>query len=95
MTDKSICAFNWCIYYFNGELSFNEVCCFVINEFSRANIIVIEKDKEIIKIRLPIAYTYAAVVKKLEKKCHYQTLVNINFEEEREIITSKCVTQFD
>lgn len=97
MTDKfenSISAFNWQIYYFgpplDGELNFNEICCLIVNEFTRANVVKIERNKQIIKISLPITYTYGAVLKKL-KNCSRQTLLSIDHEEEEKLYKVKPV----
>ena len=46
MEKGNIHAFNWCIYCIEStDSTFNEICYFVNNEFSEANVTIIENEQ--------------------------------------------------
>ena len=54
METGNIHAFNWCIHCIEPvDLTFNEICYFVNNEFSETNVTIIE-DEQIIKVQFPV-----------------------------------------
>lgn len=85
----SIYASNWRVHFifYSGELTFNEICCLIINEFFEANIIKIVKNDETIKIQFPIPYSYIDILKKLDR-CRNQIIIDIDCEEELKLISS-------
>ena len=86
---ENVYASNWRILYFYqdvlGSLNFNEMCFFIINKFSEADIIKIERNEEIIKIHFPTPYSYADILRKTEQ-CRYQIIVDIDIEEETKML---------
>ena len=85
LASKNISAFNWCIHYVRpGELTFIEICKLVSYEFPRAAISMIYdpiNDKQMIMVYTHVPFTYADVVKKLEKY-RYQIIIEIDIDEE-------------
>lgn len=84
----SIYALNWRIHFifYSGELTFNEICCLIINKFLDANIIKIVKDKEVIKIQFPTPYLYIDVLRKIDR-CRNQVIIDIDLEEEYKLLS--------
>lgn len=87
---ENVYASNWRILYFSQDilnnLNFNEMCFFIINKFSEADIIKIERNEEVIKIHFPTPYSYADVIRKTDQH-RYQIIVDIDIEEEIKLLT--------
>ena len=75
-------ASNWCIFYVRGKFDFNEICYTVLKEFPTADVIKIEKDKQLIRLRLDSVCNYLAVMSKFES-CFNQILLDIDLPEEK------------